>query len=163
MDAVVREAKLAELGLLLQWRMRVLHEVFGLPAKQPLEELEQENRRYYEKMIPAGGHIACFACVGERIVGCGGVCIYREMPSPDNPSGKCAYLMNIYTHPQFRGQGVGKQVVEWLVEQAAGQGIAKIYLETSGVGRRLYEESGFADMPDMMKFTDERMIMEITE
>ena len=55
------------------------------------------------------GPLACFAYVGNEIVGCGGICLYQEMPSPDNPSGGCAYLMNIYTRPEFRGQGVGKK------------------------------------------------------
>ncbi len=28
--------------------------------------------------------------------------IIEELPSPDNPSGKCAYLMNIYVREAFR-------------------------------------------------------------
>ena len=73
------------------------------------------------------------------------------MPSPDNPTGKCAYLMNIYTKPQFRKQGVGEAIIKWLVEQAIKRGISKIYLETSESGKRLYTKFGFVPMQDMMK------------
>lgn len=89
--------------------MEVLHEVFSIPSERSVTELESENRRYYQTELPQGGHIACFAYVGEEIVGCGGICLYHEMPSPDNLNGKCAYLMNIYTRPQFRGHGHREQ------------------------------------------------------
>ena len=92
---------------------------------RPLAELEAENRRYYQKELPQGGHIACFVYIGEEIVGCGGMCLYHEMPSPDNPSGKCAYLMNVYVRPQFRGHGIASRLVRWLVEQAREHQISK--------------------------------------
>ena len=44
---------------------------------------------------------------------------YHEMPSPDNPNGKCACLMNIYARPPFRRQGIGDRIVCWLIGQAA--------------------------------------------
>ena len=156
MDVVIRKAELQDLDLLMRWRMEVLHEVFSIPADQPLAELEAENRRYYQKELPQGGHIACFVYIGEEIVGCGGICLYHEMPSPDNLNGKCAYLMNIYTRPQFRGHGIGNRIVRWLVEQARQRHISKIYLETSDKGRPLYQTIGFADMKDMMKLSREK-------
>lgn len=151
MDIEIKRAEIADMERIMEWRMAVLHEVFDVPASQSMEELEQANRRYYAAMLPLDKHIACFACAEGRIVGCGGICLYQEMPSPDNPSGQCAYLMNIYTCPEFRGHGVGKEVVQWLVRQAKERQITKIYLETSSTGRRLYEKAGFTDMPDMMK------------
>ena len=157
MEIQIRQADIQDLDLLMQWRMEVLHEVFSLPPGQYAPELEEENRRYYQRELPRGGHIACFACKGKEIVGCGGMCLYHEMPSPDNPNGKCAYLMNIYARPQFRRQGIGDKIVRWLIEQAEQRGITKIYLETSEDGRPLYREIGFTEMPDMMKLKKERI------
>ena len=78
----------------------------------------------------------------------------EEMPSPDNPCGKCAYLMNIYTRPQFRRKGVGEAVVRWLAGQALQLGISKIYLESSEAGLGLYKRLGFVPMQNMMKLPD---------
>lgn len=153
MNIEIRRATIDDIELLMQWRMEVLHEVFGIPSGQSMTELEKENRYYYRKELSEGGHVACFAYLGEKIVGCGGMCLYQEMPSPDNPNGKCAYLMNIYALPQFRRHGIGDAVVRWLVKQANRLGITKIFLETSAAGRPLYKEIGFTDMPDMMKLT----------
>lgn len=153
MKIQIKRATLKELELLMEWRMKVLKDVFSLHMDEPLTELEQENRAYYMNALPRDEHIACFACADNKIIGCGGVCFYQEMPSPDNPSGKCAYLMNIYTQPAFRQNGVGRIIVEWLVGQAEERNITKIYLETSKQGHSLYRNMGFEDMPDYMKLT----------
>ena len=151
MTVEIREAALEDLETLMEWRMRVLHEVFSLPSHQPAEALERENRRYYQDALPTGAHIACFARLGDAIVGCGGICFYNEMPSPDNPTGACAYLMNIYTCPRLRGQGIGKAIVLWLIRKAKQRHITKIYLESSKPGKALYQALGFTAMPDMMQ------------
>lgn len=151
MKTTIRRAVPADIDLLVKCRIEVLREVFSIPASQSVAMLEKENREYYRTAIPAGGHIACFAYVDEEIVGCGGVCLYREMPSPDNPNGCCAYLMNIYTRSEFRGQGVGGKIVNWLVRQAKQKGSVKIYLEASESGRSLYEKKGFSAMSGYMQ------------
>ena len=98
-DITIRQASLDDLDLLIQWRMEVLHCVFSIPADADTAELRKQNIDYYRKALDNGSHIACFAVEDEAVVGCGGLCIYDEMPSPDNPTGHCAYLMNIYVRP----------------------------------------------------------------
>lgn len=152
-DIMILQAGLDDLDLLLQWREEVLRCVFQQPADADMTELMQANRQYYEKALSEGSHIACFAELNSEFLGCGGLCLYDEMSSPDNPSGKCAYLMNIYVRPEHQGCGIGKRIVRWLVGQALSRGIKKIYLETSTCGRPLYESLGFTDMADMMHLT----------
>ena len=151
MEITVKRAGMEDLDTLMNWRMEVLREVFAVPEQLELKELEKANRRYYQTMLETGGHIACFACQRDKIIGCGGICIYQDMPSPDNPTGQCAYLMNIYTRPRFRQQGVGEKIVNWLIGQSTQLGITKIYLETSDAGRQLYQRIGFSPMPNYMK------------
>jgi len=134
-DITILEADPADLDLLIRWRMEVLHCVFSIPADADTTELKQANLDYYTKALSDDSHIACFASIDGQTVGCGGVCLYDEMPSPDNPTGHCAYI------------------VRWLVGAALSRGIKKIYLETSEAGRLLYEVLGFSDMKDMMHLT----------
>ncbi len=145
------KATLSELDELMAWRMEVLHEVFGIPADADTSALEQANREYYRYALSRGEHIACFARYDGQRVGCGGICLQQEMPSPDNPTGRCAYLMNIYTRSPYRRLHIGTTLVGWLVEQAKRQGAGKIYLETSGAGRAMYRRLRFEEMKGMMK------------
>lgn len=128
--------------------MEVLHEVFADSENTDWQTLEEANREYYKQYIPTENHLAC---VAEPKIGCGGLCIYNEMPSPDNPTGKCAYLMNVYVRPKYRGQGYGRQIASWLVDQARQRGITKIYLESSECARMMYRKMGFKEMKDYYK------------
>ncbi|MCD8150982.1 MAG: GNAT family N-acetyltransferase [Clostridiales bacterium] len=75
--------------------------------------------------------------------------------SADNPDGRCAYLMNIYTVPAMRRRGIGKAVVEWLMQEAEERGAGKIYLEASESAYPLYKELGFCEMDGYLKYTKE--------
>ena len=144
-----------DMELLLRLRMEVLAHVFAEEKKSMTaaewEALAAENRRYYETELERGGHIACAASADGEMAGCGGICLYEEMPSPDNRSGKCGYLMNIYTREMYRNQGVAKAVCAWLIDQAKRRGAGKIYLETSESGKKLYRALGFHEMKDYWK------------
>lgn len=150
-EVTIRQVSVNELDKLMTWRMEVLGEVFTIPYGTDTSALEQANRNYYLHALPAGEHIACFAEIGEKTVGCGGICLQHEMPSPDNPTGQCAYLMNIYVRPAYRKQHIGTTIVLWLVGRARNLGIGKIYLETSDMGRKMYQHLHFEEMKDMLK------------
>lgn len=133
---------------LMLWRQEVIENVFG---ENPSEQLLEANRQYYEKHIADGSHIAFIAVYQGEEVGSGSICLADELPSPDNTSGHCAYLMNIYVRKKFREQGIGHAIVRKLLEVAEKLDCEKIYLETTDAGRGLYESLGFQDYPDMMK------------
>lgn len=143
--------KTEEIAKLMHWRSEVIEHVFG---QMPNDTLMAENERYYLSHVPDGRHRAYIAEVDGEEAGCGSICLTEELPSPDNPDGKCAYLMNIYVRDAFRERGVGHEIVKKLIAEAKALKCEKIYLETTAEGRRLYESLGFADLPDMMKLKD---------
>ncbi len=145
----VQRVGIERLDELMAWRETVLREVFSIQVDANIDGILAANRAYYEREIPKEGHVPCFATSNGSVVGCGGICLQRELPSPDNPSGTNAYLMSVYTVPAMRGGGVGKAVVNWLVEEARRLGAGKIYLESSEAGKRLYRDEGFVPLPDM--------------
>ena len=139
-----------DLKTLMKWRREVISVVFGEEADSILMK---ENEDYYRRHITDGTHLAYIASFDGQEAGCGAICLSDELPSPDNPTGKCGYLMNIYVRNNFREHGVGHAIVKKLIEEAQNRGCRKIYLETTAIGRRLYESLGFHDLPDMMKLS----------
>lgn len=146
--------RLTDVDRLMQWRVEVLGCVFGAP---PEPSLVEANRGYYIRHLSDGSHIAYMALLDGEEAGCGAVCIYDEMPSPDNPSGRCAYLMNIYTRAPFRKRGIASRLIDRLVNDAKDLGCGKIYLETTEMGRPLYLSLGFDAMKGFMKYGNERI------
>lgn len=140
-----------DLEVLVQARVEVLRAVFALPEQYDMEALAQANRAYYNRFLPAGGHEACMIFRDGEMAACGGVCLYEEMPLPDNPTGRCGYLMNIYTRQAHRRRGLGAWVVEYLTGRARAYGAGRVFLDSSQQGRALYAACGFVPMEDMME------------
>lgn len=140
------------LPTLMMWREEVLRNVFG---KESSERLLDENRRYYRNHIADDTHFAIAAKWLGEDAGCGAICLTEELPSPDNPTGKCAYLMNIYVRKAYRQHGIAHAIISCLIEEAKRRDCGKIYLETTDDGRHVYESVGFHDFPDIMKLYDQ--------
>ncbi|HBT94694.1 MAG TPA: sodium:proton antiporter [Coriobacteriia bacterium] len=147
----IRELGLEELDLLVETRIEVLRCVFELPPDYDTSALAATNRAYYEQAIPEGSHIACAAFSGKEFVACAGMCFYRQMPSPESPDGNCGHLMNVYTRPAFRRQGIGRALVKWLLVRARDRGVDRVFLDTTPEGRSLYENLGFIGLEDYME------------
>ncbi|MCM1076058.1 MAG: GNAT family N-acetyltransferase [Bacteroides sp.] len=147
--------RLTDIDRLLAWRMEVIETVFGLqpPTASPqLMELCEENRRYYSAHLSDGSHYACIAVTeNQEKAGCGAVCFHEELPSPDNPNGKCGYLMNIYVREPYRRRGIGRAIVSHLLDECHHRDITKIYLETTSQARSMYASIGFTEMEGLMK------------
>lgn len=134
----------------LSWRMEVLENVFAADGDWPRDALHEANEEYLNRHL-GDDLIYGIAEMDGLDVGCGALCLQNELPSPDNPSGKSAYLMNIYTRKPARGHNVGHSIVTWLIERAKEAGADKIYLEATDAGLPLYECLGFRLMNGMMK------------
>lgn len=147
---MIRLKQIYDIDLLMQWRKEVIENVFGII---PSEDLMNTNREYYISHIADGSHKAYLAIADDQEAGCGSICLTDELPSPDNPTGHCAYLMNIYVKEKFRQHGVGHSIVRKLIDEAKKLECGKIYLETTEDGRSLYESLGFRDLPDIMKLS----------
>lgn len=59
--------------------------------------------------------------------------------------------MNMYTAPEYRRQGIAFHTLNLLVKDAKERGVSQIALETTDMGRPLYEKYGFKKMNDEME------------
>lgn len=147
---VYRWAGIEDLETLLSLRMGALRAVFSFKKDVDFPSLEKSNRAYYERHLSDGSHAALLVSDGSKIVGTGAVCFEEELPSPDNPSGKCAYFMNVYVLPEERGRGLGTEIMMRLLDRAREEGADKLYLESTPLGRPIYYKLGFVDFPYLL-------------
>lgn len=140
-----------ELETWLDWRERVLEEVFA-DVPTPLGvDLRTRNREYVRRSMAADACILCFARnVEGEIIGCGGACLWNSMPSPENLTGRIAFVMSVYVVPERRGDGLGQAIVSWVLDEAERRGITEVLLDTTAAGRPVYEKLGFTDAHGFM-------------
>lgn len=113
--------------------------------------VEKQSYAYYMSALETGEHIAYLVYDNGAFIGAGGVSFYQVMPTYHNPTGKKAYIMNMYTAPDYRRQGIAIYTLDLLVNDARKQGVSQIALEATDMGRPLYEKYGFVKMEDEME------------
>ena len=149
-----KRAALEDLEILVETRIQVLRAANQLDDSADMTQVERETRAYYLSALADGTHTAYLVFDGDTFVGAGGVSYYTVMPTYHNPTGQKAYIMNMYTHPAYRRQGIAAKTLDLLVQDAKCRGIHAISLEATSMGRPLYETYGFIQMTSEMELPE---------
>ena len=145
-----KKATIENINELVRTRIIVLRAANKLSDDVDMSLVEKESYEYYKRALETGEHIAYLVYDNGAFVGAGGVSLYQVMPTYHNPTGKKAYIMNMYTAPEYRRQGIAINTLDLLVKDAKEQGVLQIALEATDMGRPLYERYGFVKMEDEM-------------
>ena len=154
MNLTYKRVTLEDLDILTATRIEVLRAANKLSDNTDMSEVEKESYNYYQKALSDGSHIAYLVFDGSRFVGAGGVSFFQVMPSYHNRSGNKAYIMNMYTSPEYRRKGIAYHVLDLLIKEAKSKGITSISLEATDMGRPLYEKYGFVKMNNEMELPE---------
>lgn len=152
MDLIYKKGTIEDIDLLTKTRIEVLRAANKLSSDIDMYEVERFSYEYYRQAFLNDSHTAYLVFDGNKFVGAGGVSYYQVMPTYHNPSGKKAYIMNIYTSPSYRRNGIATKTLTLLVEDAKRRGINAISLEATEEGRPLYEKFGFVQMKNEMEY-----------
>lgn len=154
MNLIYKKATVEDIDLLTKSRMEVLKAANKLSDDTDMAEVEAQSYDYYKKACSDGTHTAYLVFDDERFIGAGGISYYRVMPTYHNPSGNRAYIMNMYTNPDYRRSGIATKTLELLVADAKEKGVQQISLEATDMGRPLYERFGFVKLNDEMELPE---------
>lgn len=146
-----KRATIEDIEELVRTRIIVLRAANKLSDDVDMSVVEQESLEYYRRALETGEHIAYLVYDNGKFIGAGGVSFYQVMPTYHNPSGKKAYIMNMYTSPEYRRKGIAFHTLDLLVKAAKNLGVTQIALEATDMGRPLYEKYGFVMMKDEME------------
>lgn len=151
MNLIFKKATLADLELLTETRISVLRAANKLSDAVDMTEVKTQSRKYYQEALSNDTHVAYLVFDGPEFVGAGGVSFFQVMPTYHNATGKKAYIMNMFTKPEYRRKGISFKTLDLLVAEAKARGIHAISLEATDMGKPLYEKYGFVEMMDEME------------
>ena len=151
MELEYRKATIDDLDLLTKTRIEVLRAANNLDNNIDMSRVERESRVYYENALTNDYHTAYLVFDRDVFIGAGGISYYTVMPTFHNPTGRKAYIMNMYTKPDYRRMGIATKTLDLLIQDAKKRGISSISLEATDMGRKLYERYGFISMPSEME------------
>jgi GNAT superfamily N-acetyltransferase len=152
----IRKAELRDVEALVRMRFELMHVAAALGVPTNLSDAEWEavreaTREYFSRALPAGEHCGVVAEAEGIVVGCGGIVFMERPPYQGNLQGREAYLMNMYTEPEWRGKGIGASIVSELLRLAREAGAKRVSLDAEQNARRLYASAGFHENVEAME------------
>jgi GNAT superfamily N-acetyltransferase len=148
----IRRASLDDLEPLVELRLALLQEVGNLRESSDIAILSEATRNYLIQKLPTGKFIAWVAEAESRLVASSGVVMFERPPVKGNFSGLEAFVMNIYTLPAWRRQGIATRLLQETVQFVFGKTeVKRIWLHATEEGQQLYEQLGFVttELPEL--------------
>jgi GNAT superfamily N-acetyltransferase len=149
---IVRQATQADIPVLVSLRMGLFCEVGELSDPLVDVDLWQATSAYFSTAQADGSARSWVAEVGEEVVASGTLALFVRPPYPGNLSGREAYLLNMYTLPAYRKQGMASALLNAMVAYACAEQLGKVWLHASDEGRPLYERVGFVANPAYLEW-----------
>ena len=151
MNLTYKKATIDDLEILTETRITVLRAANKLSDDVDMSVVKEESHRYYQDSLTNDTHVAYLVFDDNEFVGAGGISFFKVMPTYHNPTGQKAYIMNMYTKPEYRRNGIAYKTLDLLIAEAKRKNITSISLEATDMGRPLYEKYGFVKMNDEME------------
>ena len=142
-----RKASISDIKYLVQYRKQLLVET----GEVFVNEIDNEFSDYFISSISDNSLISWLAVDREKIVATSGICFYQLPPTSRNPSGKNAYITNMYTLPEYRKQGIGSRLLQLAIDEAKMLKYKVIRLHAaSAEAKSIYSKAGFNDTDGYM-------------
>lgn len=107
---------------------------------------------YYTRHMADGTFVSWLAVDGEKIVGTSGMSFVEKPPYFGCPSGKMGLLSSMYTDPEYRRQGIARELLSRFVGEARRYGCSTVQITASDMGVLLYTDFGFVKNGNFMQY-----------
>ena len=107
---------------------------------------------YYLRHIADDTFISWLAVDKDRIVGTSGISIVEKPPYFGCPSGRIALLSSMFTDKAYRRQGIARELLSRVVDEARKRGCGTVQITASDMGVMLYSDFGFEKNGNFMQY-----------
>jgi GNAT superfamily N-acetyltransferase len=139
----IRRASLEDVETLVDLRLALERESGHLTQDTLLAEVRRATRQYFLEALPAEAVLVWVAEAQGTLVATSGLIFFQKPPSERNLTGLEAYILNMYTVPAWRGQGIATRLLQTLIASAKQRQAHRIWMYATQDGRPLYERAGF--------------------
>ena len=148
-DYRIRQATVSDAPIIARHRVRMFQDMAELePDEAALVESASGTRLVAQ--LASGEYVGWLAETrGETVAGAG-VLLHQYYPTRANPRGRpTAYILNVYTEPEHRRQGLAHQLISEILAWCRANDIPRASLHASQFGRTVYERLGFVQTNEM--------------
>ena len=107
---------------------------------------------YYQRHLAKGTFVSWLAMDGDKIIGTSGMSFVEKPPYFGCPTGRIGLLSSMYTNPDYRRQGIARELLRRVVEEARAYGCGTVQITASDMGVLLYSDFGFVKNKNFMQY-----------
>ena len=137
-----------DLDTFIQMHIRQLRE----EGAQEDFDLVPALKDYYDRHMADGTFVSWLALDEEKIIGTSGMSFVEKPPYYGCPTGRIGLLSSMYTDPEYRRQGIAKELLTRVVEEARAYGCGTVQITASDMGVLLYTNFGFVKNGNFMQY-----------
>lgn len=120
-------------------------------AKEGID-LRPALREYYQRHMADDTFVSWLALDGGKIIGTSGMSIVEKPPYFGCPSGRIGLLSSMFTDKAYRRQGIAKELLSRVVNEARERGCGTVQITASDMGVLLYTNFGFMKNNNFMQY-----------
>ncbi len=145
---LLRQATIADVDIILHHRRSMFADM-GRGDDKAREAMAAAARPFIEAGLEAGTYRGWLIEVDRRVVAGGGIAFAPFQPTPFDLSPRRAWIVNVYTEPGFRRQGMASRVLATIIGWCREEKMKTVHLHASDAGRPLYDSLGFTSTTEM--------------
>lgn len=155
MDISYKKLTTSELDVFIDMRITQLTEEYVSSGQTvPTDvDLQSALKDYYNRHLADGTFVSWLAMDGNKIIGTSGMSFVEKPPYFGCPTGRLGLLSSMYTNPNYRRMGIGKELLNRVVEEARAYGCGAVHITASDMGVKLYTAYGFKHNGNFMQYT----------
>ncbi len=143
-----RKAQEVDAGILSEYRVSFLNEVFGIDSHPNSGQLQVELEQFFIESLNDGSVIAWVAEYERKVISTSTLVIWKAPLSYSGLGcgGKRGYILNMYTLDEFRKNGIATVLLDKLIEEAKELNLELVTLHATVDGIRVYKNRGFQEL-----------------
>ncbi len=140
----IRKAGIEDIPQLVEMRIGYLTVDCGDLTTEELGALKLQLPDYFRRQL-GSGVLAYVAEEDERLVSTVLMVIAEKPANPHFITGKTGTLLNVFTRPEYRRQGLAGKLIDLAIQDAKQLNLSYIDLSASKEGYPLYKKIGFTE------------------
>jgi len=137
---------------LTELRIEFIRELHPKLTGVALEEIKVGSRIYIEWLVASDSYVGFIGVVDSKVVCTGALLVYSLPPLASAETRKVGHVLNFFTRKEYRGNGYGRGLMEYIQEYGKDHGFHRLFLNATDEGYPLYRKCGFVDAPKAMVF-----------
>ena len=144
MDMIFDQAGKDDIDELIRLRLAYMNDDFGLVSEHEKNCMETQLKDYFARKL--GTELIAFVARDNGKPVAVAYLLIVEMPANSALlSGLYGVVMNVYTEPEYRKQGICTKLLKDLIEYGKSRGLGRIDLSATEDGYPIYKKLGFTE------------------